>query len=227
MSVGAVLLLRCPDCGVYTDRERGQDERCFHAGHGKPQEARAAVCGVCNGRDRGTTAGPDGSAMPIVCGACEVEELPGDGQRLTEELTERMAVIEKLAGALADPNDDRECDCQGEGIDQEGAEWTLCECVLKRIGDVRDTEREHKSPPIARNGEACDCETPGDWHRVAIGFQRAMFDEHARADGLARHTEILAEALYEFFNDGEYTSVLEKATKPTLEALGYGKGETS
>jgi multidrug resistance efflux pump len=28
-------------------------------------------------------------------------------------------------------------------------------------------------------------ETPGDWHRVANDFQRAMFDERARADRIA------------------------------------------
>ena len=28
---------------------------------------------------------------------------------------------------------------------------------------------------IARNGEPCDCETPGDWHRVANDFQQKMF----------------------------------------------------
>jgi hypothetical protein len=31
----------------------------------------------------------------------------------------------------------------------------------------------------------CDCQTPGDWHRVANDFQRAMFDERARADRIA------------------------------------------
>jgi hypothetical protein len=241
MSAGVLLLLLCPDCGVYTDRERGQDERCFHTGHGAPRQVRARVCGVCKGRERRATAGPDGSSMPVVCGACEVDEaalaaredaprarvvvaddrvetvarasweakrtnaertwdvlvdkpkqkwrghvaavlavvekevkdarwkaverqfektamleqkltaeaerdrykvaleigeLPGD-QQLAEEMAERMAVIEKLAGVLADPSEDRECDCHGEGIDHEGAEWTLCECVLKRIGDQR------------------------------------------------------------------------------------------
>jgi hypothetical protein len=86
--------------------------------------------------------------------AREAGKLPGDAQRLTEESAERMAVIERLAGVLADPSDDRECDCHGEGIDQEGDEWTLCECVLRRIGDlpvVRDTEREHEQEDDAEH----------------------------------------------------------------------------
>jgi hypothetical protein len=41
---------------------------------------------------------------------------------------------------------------------------------------------------VARNGKPCDCETPGDWHRVANDFQRAMFRERERAEKL---TEIL------------------------------------
>jgi hypothetical protein len=94
----------------------------------------------------------EGAPGPVVpCGKCGcyvavppvvqgTERDPGpDG------MAERMAVIEKLAGFLADPSEDRECDCHGEGIDQEGDEWTLCECVLKRIGDVRDTERSFSS----------------------------------------------------------------------------------
>jgi hypothetical protein len=90
----------------------------------------------------------------LFSGAPEVDELPGDGQ--PDELIERMAVIEKLAGFLADPSDDRECDCHGEGIDQEGDEWTLCECVLRRIGDlpvVRDTERERQARIDAKREE--------------------------------------------------------------------------
>lgn len=40
------------------------------------------------------------------------------------ELSERMSVIERLASALSDP----QCEnCEGEGLDYEGDEWTLCE----------------------------------------------------------------------------------------------------
>jgi hypothetical protein len=46
-------------------------------------------------------------------------------------------------------------------------------------------------PPTARNGEACDCETPGDWHRVANDFQRAMFTERARAEAAEQEVERL------------------------------------
>ncbi len=52
------------------------------------------------------------------------------------ERDENFAVVEKLAGFLADPRDERECDCHGEGIDWEGDEWTVCECVLRAIGDL-------------------------------------------------------------------------------------------
>lgn len=37
---------------------------------------------------------------------------------------------------------------------------------------------------VARNGEPCDCEAPGDWHRVANDFQQAMFRERERAEKL-------------------------------------------
>lgn len=37
---------------------------------------------------------------------------------------------------------------------------------------------------IAKNGQPCDCETPGDWHRVANDFQRAMFEERAQVECL-------------------------------------------
>ena len=53
--------------------------------------------------------------------------------------------------------------------------------------------------PVAHDGGVGDCETPGDWHRVANDFQRAMFEERARAekaedDLIVRH-EQLQEAL--------------------------------
>jgi hypothetical protein len=41
---------------------------------------------------------------------------------------------------------------------------------------------ERGGAPVARNGKPCDCETPGDWHRVANDFQRAMFEERERAE---------------------------------------------
>lgn len=47
----------------------------------------------------------------------------------------------------------------------------------------------------ARNGEPCDCETPGDWHRVANDFQRAMFTERTRAETVEAEVERLREAL--------------------------------
>lgn len=50
----------------------------------------------------------------------------------------------------------------------------------------QDVER-----PIARNGEPCDCETPGDWHRVAADFQQAMFTERARAEAAEQELDRL------------------------------------
>lgn len=63
--------------------------------------------------------------------------------RLKEESDERMAVIELLAGYIADSPvhrllRDHECDCAGEGLDWEGSEWTLCECVLKKVEPAGD-----------------------------------------------------------------------------------------
>lgn len=46
------------------------------------------------------------------------------------EMHERMATIALLAGHVGDD----QCEnCEGEGLDYEGAEWTLCECVLHAI----------------------------------------------------------------------------------------------
>lgn len=87
--------------------------------------------------------------------------------------------------------------------------------------------RVNEPTSIARNGEPCDCETPGDWHRVANDFQRAMFAERARAGSFKRHTEVLAKALDEFFRHsavGESEAEeLQREVEPILRALGYGK----
>ena len=48
-------------------------------------------------------------------------------------------------------------------------------------------------PPTAKNGEPCDCETPGDWHRVAGDFQQAMFRAQRERDALK---EPVGKALY-------------------------------
>jgi len=53
-----------------------------------------------------------------------------DTHELRVESAERMQCIEKLASYIAD--DDCES-CEGWGLDDEGAEWTLCECVLEKI----------------------------------------------------------------------------------------------
>jgi hypothetical protein len=49
----------------------------------------------------------------------------------TQELRERMHLIERFAAVLANPACDGDCD--GSGIDEEGAEWSLCECALKHL----------------------------------------------------------------------------------------------
>lgn len=57
-----------------------------------------------------------------------------------KELRERMNLIERFAKALAHPH----CqDCEGDGIDEEGAEWTLCECVRSYL---RTSERVSPAP---------------------------------------------------------------------------------
>jgi hypothetical protein len=63
----------------------------------------------------------------------------GDGWRaalaaphdeVERESNERFAVVEMLCGKLADP----ECgECQGDGLDYEGSEWTVCDCVLDAL----------------------------------------------------------------------------------------------
>ena len=44
-----------------------------------------------------------------------------------DELQLRMEAIQRLARVLANPA----CECEGEGVDWEGDEWTLCpSCVM-------------------------------------------------------------------------------------------------
>ncbi len=68
----AITLYECPEptCRRYADAAVVQDNGCYLAGHGQPVLATAMVCGVCSGRDLGTTDGPRGERMPVVCGAC-------------------------------------------------------------------------------------------------------------------------------------------------------------
>lgn len=68
----------------------------------------------------------------------------GEPKLTPEDNAELMAVIELLARHLADPSDDRECDCQGEGLDWEGSEWTLCECVLKKVDPAYESEDDEQ-----------------------------------------------------------------------------------
>ena len=55
-------------------------------------------------------------------------------------------------------------------------------------------ERVLKDGPVALDGGVCDCETPGDWHRVANDFQRAMFREAAKAKAYRAALEELRKA---------------------------------
>jgi hypothetical protein len=59
------------------------------------------------------------------------EHLPNSHNLQVEvELRERMDLIMRMSRALAD----RSCDeCEGDGIDREGSEWSLCECVKHRL----------------------------------------------------------------------------------------------
>lgn len=66
----AITLYECPDCAHYADPEVVQDNGCFLAGHGRPIKVQAFVCGVCGGRDLGTTDGPGGQQLAVVCGSC-------------------------------------------------------------------------------------------------------------------------------------------------------------
>jgi hypothetical protein len=63
------------------------------------------------------------------------------------EMDERMALIERFALVFADP----ECqgDCDGTGIDQEGGEWTLCECALNRLLTAERSPLQEQ-PPAGR-----------------------------------------------------------------------------
>jgi hypothetical protein len=86
----------------------------------------------------------------------------------------------------------------------------ICEAVVRVVLEAMAPTVS----PVAHDGGVCDCETPGDWHRVANDFQRAMFEERARAekaedDLIVRH-EQLQEALDQlelFFDPRERNDV--------------------
>lgn len=135
-----------------------------------PQEA-GPVCEVCG--DEGILIEQDGSkAQP--CYNCQpagttleqatrwkaqrerdaiaaAAALPIEGESARDqELRERMLLIERFAKVLADPACDG--DCEGSGMDEEGAEWSLCECALSAL------QRLERGNPAERpvEGEARD-----------------------------------------------------------------------
>lgn len=57
------------------------------------------------------------------------------------ELRERMELIERFAHVFADPDCDN---CEGDGIDTEGAEWSLCDCSQAQL---RETEATYRRRP--------------------------------------------------------------------------------
>jgi hypothetical protein len=57
-------------------------------------------------------------------------ETPSGQSVMERELRERMELIERLAHALADHGCE---DCEATGMDEEGAEWSLCGCAQRRL----------------------------------------------------------------------------------------------
>jgi hypothetical protein len=91
----------------------------------------------------------------------------------------------------------------------EGFERALESAVadVERLLASRDVEGRLR----AKNGEPCDCETPGDWHRVANDFQRAMFEERRQARFAVIERDALEGAI--------------KAALRTLDTMGLEGGE--
>jgi hypothetical protein len=89
-----------------------------------------------------------------------------------------------------------ECTCGHARVaheDNTGFCWD-CDACAADPACREFVERVLKDGPVAHDGGVCDCETPGDWHRVANDFQRAMFDERARADRIAANLRIAEHA---------------------------------
>jgi hypothetical protein len=55
-----------------------------------------------------------------------LSESPVPAENKDQELRERMELIERFARAFADVDCEN---CEGDGIDREGAEGSLCECL--------------------------------------------------------------------------------------------------
>lgn len=61
-----------------------------------------------------------------------------------QESRERFELIQRFAQAFANPECD--ADCEGTGIDVEGSEWTLCECVQSKLERIEAGEVSHPEP---------------------------------------------------------------------------------
>jgi hypothetical protein len=61
---------------------------------------------------------------------------PPSGFDTGQELRERMELIERFAHAFADPDCEN---CEGDGMDEEGTEWSLCECSQTQLHETEET----------------------------------------------------------------------------------------
>lgn len=101
-----------------------------------------------------------------LAGQPEVER-PDGIENVDQELRERFELIERFAGALANP--DCDADCEGSGIDREGAEWMLCECTLSKLERIEKAAAlpDDTTPQEQRERTIwlCDC---GIWGTGAV-----------------------------------------------------------
>jgi hypothetical protein len=88
-------------------------------------------------------------------------------------------------------------------------------CDWRRKAEAAESalaaSRDREGRLEAKNGEPCDCETPGDWHRVANDFQRAMFEERRQAGFAVIERDALEGAI--------------EAALRTLDTMGLEGGE--
>ena len=123
----------------------------------------------------------------------EVEALTDFSERGAREICE--AVVRVVLEAMA-PSVAPECICGHPQLaheDDVGFCWD-CDACEADPACREFVERVLKDGPVAHDGGVCACETPGDWHRVANDFQRAMFREAAKAKAYRAALEELRKA---------------------------------
>jgi hypothetical protein len=115
---------------------------------------------------------PEKHTARAVLAALDAYDLEQRGYDIDQELRERLQLIHRFARTFATSDCDN---CDGEGIDYEGGEWSLCECALSDLQAaerVIDADLDESPQPVESPGR--DGEREGD---IVTPEQVAHIDE--------------------------------------------------